>query len=70
MAPEIYESLSAIVLAADLERLWPWAEAEGLCEGAERSDFTDNEIRDMCIDYLDALSADEAEAVRGAVSGD
>lgn len=69
MTPATYENLSAAILAADLERLWSWAVAEGLAEGAERNDFSELEIRDMLLDYSAALTADEAEAMRRAVSG-
>lgn len=69
MTPDTYEDLSAVILAADLERLWSWVVAEGLAEGAERDEFVDDEIRDMCLDYLDALTDAEAEAMRRAVSG-
>lgn len=41
MTPETYEDLSAVILAADVARLWAWAVSEGLAEGAERDDFAD-----------------------------
>lgn len=69
MSPEIYEDLSAVILAADVARLWSWAVREGLAEGAERDDVADDEIRDMLLDYSAALTAPEAEAMRRAVSG-
>jgi hypothetical protein len=70
MSPAIYESLSAAILAADLYRLWTWAEREGLCEGTERGELTGDEIRDMLLDWSAALRADEAEAMLRALAGD
>ena len=67
MTRELHGTLSAAILAADPGRLWSWAVEHGLAEGAGRDDFADDEMRDMLLKYLDALNAEEADAMRRAV---